>query len=464
MKTTTQHKIVFIETNQTRRDYLRSIITSWGYIPFSFEKETICLDNLSLLNPNLVISSLLPLERAFRFVNTLKTINYSLPVLIISDDERMYDFININGFTDVLTVKVNFQLYEIRKAIDSILTKGSKRKTITNFPLIIGQNHEMLKIKKIIPELSQSKETVFIKGEFGTGKEHVARALHYTSAIRNNSFVKVNTAELTHELLESKLFGYGNGNFTGTKAKKNAEFENANKGTLFFKEIDKIPAALQGNLIYFLEKDEVKDDKNKKHNLRVIASTSADIDLLAEKDKFRKDLYFRLNTINIEIPPLKNRIEDIPLLTDYFADRFCMEFGRSYYNLSKRVKKIFSSYHWPGNIEQLKNVVKSIVLQGNEDSLVEKLSLSNQTYKTTGLFDCYDDIYALERFSDIKNYIKGLSNVSLKDISREYIARTERIFMKKALEQTNWNRKKAAIALNISYKSILNKIRAYNLT
>ncbi len=460
MKPAKQHKIVFIETDQTRRNYLRSIITSWGYLPFSFEKETICLDNLSSLNPSIVISSLLPLERAFRFVNTLKTINYNLPVLIISDDEKMYDFININGFADVPIVKANSGMHEIKKAIGGILAKDEKRKTIKNFPLIIGQNYEMLKIKKIISELSQSKETVFIKGEFGTGKEHVARVLHYTSAARNSSFVKVNSAELTHELLESELFDRCNGGFTENSAKKRAGFESANKGTLFFKEIDKIPAALQGNLLYFLEADCAK---NKKHNFRIIASTSADIDLLAEKDKFRKDLYFRLNTICIEIPLLKNRIEDIPLLTDYFADKFCMEFGKSYYDLSKRAKKIFSSYHWPGNVEQFKNVVKSIVLQGNEDGLIEKLGLSDKMYKTTDLFDYYDDIYALEEFSDIKNYIKESSSVSLKDIGREYTARAERIFLKKALEQTNWNRKKAASALNISYKSLLNKIKAYNL-
>jgi len=466
MNTANTHKLVFIETNPTRRDYLRLIITDCGYIPFSFEKETICLDNLSPLDPSLVISSLRPLEKAFRFLNTLKTINYSLPVVVISDDKGMHNFINVNGFDNIKTIKEKFKLYEIKNTIDSFLGKGFKRNPTKNRPLIIGQDHEILKLKKLIPELSRSEETLLIKGKKGTGKEHVARVLHDKSAGRNDPFVKVNAAELTHESLESELFGLANDCRKEIGTGRKDPFGTAGRGTLFLDAIDKTPLSLQGNLLYFLEAGDginYGSDKKKKIEVRVIVSAGEDIGRLVETGKFRKDLYFRLNTISIEIPQLKNRIKDISLLADYFADKYCMEFGRSYYDLSKKTKRIFGSYHWPGNVQELENAVKNTVLYGNEDNLVEMFSLYNLRNKSVDIIDDYKDIIDLEEFSEAKNFIKDLNKVSLKDISREYIARAERIFMKKALERTNWNRKKAAVALDISYKSLLNKIRAYNL-
>ena len=467
MSQSNQHKIIILETKHERRDFLRSLISGWGYTPFSFERETICLDNLSSLNPNLIIVGPLSLERTFRFINTLKMRNRSLPVLIISVDHTIQDFINTNGFADVLVIKTPIEPYEIKKAIR--ITEGNRFKSIMfhDCPLIIGQNPEMLKIKKIIPELGRSKETVLIKGETGTGKELVAKAIHFRSDRRNNPFIKVNAAEFTQGLFEGKMFGHSAKVFTDAYQENMGKFEVANKGTIFIDEIYKIPATLQANLLRLLEEGGISKfrfNTNKQLDVRIIAATDANLDLLVERGKFRKDLYFRLNVISIKIPPLRKRIEDIPLLAFFFNDGFCGDFGKSHYELSEKIKNLFSCYHWPGNVRELKSVVKSSVLQGNEDSIINKLHLYNQKHKSTNFIGYYENICTLAEFSDVKNYIKDLNKVSLKDICREFITRIEKNIMEKALERTNRNRKKAAAMLNISYKSMLNKIKAYNLT
>jgi len=461
------YKIIILETNHERRDFLRSLISGWGYTPFSFERETICLDNLSSLKPDLVIAGDLPLERTFRFINALKMRNSSLPILIISGDHTIQDFINTNGFDDVLVLKTPIEPYEIKKTIRMSQGNMFKSTMFHDCPLIIGQDSEMLKIKKIIPELGRSKETVLIKGETGTGKELVAKAIHFRSDRRNNPFIKVNSAEFAQKLFESEMFGHSTRSFTDACEDSWGKYDVANTGTIFINEIDKIPATLQAYLLHVLEERGISKfgfEANKQLDVRIIAATDSNLDLLVERGKFRKDLFFRLNVISIEIPPLRNRIEDISLLTFFFIDKFCGEFGKSHYELSKKTKDLLSSYHWPGNVRELKSVVKSFVLEGNEDSITNKLHLYNQKYKSTNFIDCHGNIDTLAELSNVKNYIRDLNKVSLKDICREFITRIEKNIMKKVLEKTNWNRKKAAIILKISYKSMLNKIKAYKLT
>jgi transcriptional regulator with PAS, ATPase and Fis domain len=268
-------------------------------------------------------------------------------------------------------------------------------------------------------------------------------------------------------LFESELFGYKAGAFAGTRQDEKGIFEVANTGTIFLDKIGEMPASLQANLLQVLEGEDISklDFKTKETiDVRIIAATNKDLGLLVETQEFRKDLYYRLNVINITIPPLRNRIEDILLLSVFFNDKFCGELGKSHYELSKKTKNIFSRYHWPGNVRELKKVVKDYVLMDNEHGIIDKLCPNNLRYRSMDLIDYSEDIYSLAELSDVKKYLKDLSKVSLKDICREFVTRTEKKLMRKALEKTNWNRKKAAILLGISYKSLLNKIKAYGLT
>jgi two-component system response regulator AtoC len=441
-------------------------VSGLGYTPYSFENEAICLDNLSPLNPDLVISGLLSSEKTFRFVNALKMRNRRLPVLIISGDHTVQDFIDTNGFADVFVVKEPIEPSKIKREINRIKKNDLKIKMSRDCPLIIGNSPEMVKIKKMISELSRSKETVLVRGEIGTGKELVARAIHSWSDRSNNPFIKINAAALPCELFESELFGDNPGAFSGAHQNKKGMFEVANTGTIFLDEIGKIPASLQAKLLRVLERRNNSNpgsETKETVDIRIIAAADADLGLLVETKKFRKDLYYRLNVISIEIPPLRNRKEDIPLLAVFFNDKFCWEFGKSHYELSKKTKNMFSFYNWPGNVRELKNVVKSSVFLGDEESIVNKLYQNSPKYEFMDFIDNCEDIHTLAELSNLTKYLKNLSKVSLKDICSEFTVQTEKKLIKKALEKTNWNRKKAAILLDISYKSLLNKIKAYHL-
>ncbi|MBW1822811.1 MAG: sigma-54-dependent Fis family transcriptional regulator [Deltaproteobacteria bacterium] len=310
----------------------------------------------------------------------------------------------------------------------------------------------------VIPELSRSSETVLLKGEKGTGKELVAKVIQYKSGRRENPFVKVNCSVLTNEMSENELLGRNAQAVKDLNQRKKGIFSVADTGTLFFDEIGQLPPAYQAELLLLLEENGISKTvvkAEKKIDIRVIASTSADLDSLVKKGTFLIKLYNRLHVISIILPPLRYRLEDIPFLSDFFSDKYCAELGKTHYRLSQKTKNIFFSYHWPGNILELENLIKGAVALGNEDNLINQLNGQSSTNEYTHNF---------AELPDINKHIQDSGNLPLKDICREINAQTEQKLMKQALEKTNWNRKKAATMLNISYKSLLNKIKAYNLT
>ena len=246
MTLASQHNIVILETNQVRRDYLKSIISGWGYSAFIFDAETICLDNLSMLNPGLVISGDLSLERTLRFVNTLKMKDRSIPVLIISGDYAIHDFIDTNFFDDIFVIETPVEPYEVKMAIRRIHGNRLKSKMSQDCPLLIGNSPEMQKIKKMVLELSSSKETVLVKGEPGTGKELVAKAIHFKSDRRNNPFIKVNTAEFSRESFESEPFGVNPWGFANANWNPKEIFKIADTGTVFLDHMEKNVRFLSG--------------------------------------------------------------------------------------------------------------------------------------------------------------------------------------------------------------------------
>jgi len=461
MNPSNNNNIVILETNPTRRDYLRSILLQLGYTPISFDKETICLDNLPLLNPHLVISGSLSSERTFRFVNTLKTRNNGIRILVISNDHAVQKFLNVNGFDDVVLLRPSIEPNEIKRAINKIQNTILWNSSVQGCPLIVGNSPGMVKIKKMISELRDSKDTVLIQGEPGTGKELFARAIHYLSNRKNNPFVKVKVTSLSNEWFE-----YEKNDFGGVHQNKKGIFEPANTGTIFLDRIEKAPASFQTKMLQVLDgKSSLRpgDEVINKADARIIAASRENLNLLVKKKDFRKDLFYRLNVISIKIPPLKDRVEDIPLLADFFNDRFCGERGRCYVDISQKTKDILSRYHWPGNVRELKNVIKNMVLSADKDNIPAKFIENSQQYESLSYTDDKQDS-AIPDISYIKRYLKDLNKISLKDIQREFITRTEKKMMKEALVKTNWNRKKASILLDISYKSLLNKIKAYNLT
>jgi two-component system nitrogen regulation response regulator GlnG len=232
----------------------------------------------------------------------------------------------------------------------------------------------MRAIKTIIDNVAATDVTVLVSGESGVGKEMILRALHAKSARRGHPFLKVNCAALPLELLESELFGYERGAFTGAHRQKAGKFEAANKGTIFLDEIGDIPWPLQAKLLHVLQDREFSrlgGAQTVRVEARMVAATNQDLAHLVQQRLFREDLYYRLNVVNIRVPPLRRRREEIPLLVDYFLRRFSQQYGRQRTAVSAESMRRFMEYTWPGNIRELENTIKRIVVLATETWVAE---------------------------------------------------------------------------------------------
>ena len=463
-----QSKVVILEKSQRRREYLRSLVSDWGHLTFIFEKAAICLDNLRPLEPDLIISGPLSHGRMGRFVSTVKMMDGDLPVLIISSDPSLNNFAAYNGFKDVKVFKKNFESSEIQVAINQLLhnrffsTNVSKPQS----PVIIGNSPEILKINKRIAELSRLDEPVLIQGEPGTGKELVARAVHYQSQRRNSPFVKINLAELNSGQLDEIIFGIGQKGFHKSSPGFVEPDNPSESGTLFLDEITALPPLLQSRLLTVYEQSSFRSGSKKQAGsntaaMAPVVSSSGSLDELVSRGKFRKDLYYRLSVFSIEIPPLRKRVNDIAPLTEFFTDQMCMEYDMGHIELPPEIIDCFGHYTWPGNVQELKTVVRRVVLYGDSDGLLQNLLMKWAQNQESDNFDQGTD--QLAGFPNIRKYLRDRKNLSLKNVCAGYVMATEKTTIKKALARTNWNRKKAAGLLDISYKSLLNKIKLYRL-
>jgi DNA-binding NtrC family response regulator len=454
--TQVHHKIIILEDNQQRRDALKSMVTEWGHTPFIFEKESRCLDNLTPLNPDLVISGSLTVERAARFINTLQLTSCGVPVLIISDDRDILEFVDSNGFYDVSVLNINSNPAEIEAAVSRALRDRceiAERRTYC--PLIIGSSPEIIKLKKRISDLDKVKEAVLIQGESGTGKELIARFIHLKSERCNGPFVKLSMSRLPADFFEQQLLL-----LEDPQVAEKGIFAAAHQGTLLLEEVDRMPTEPQAALLKMIDEAAVFKSTDETIDVRIIATSGRDLEALVETGRFNKGLFYRLNVIRIGLPPLRSRLEDISALADFFTDKFCIESGKSHFELSSKMKSLLTCYHWPGNVQELEELIKLIVCDGNENRVARRLNVHK---KFRSISDYYKDIHALAGLDDIKKHVRDLDKISLKKISGIFMERAEKKVLKKALESTNWNRKRTAALLDISYKSLLNKIKEYKL-
>lgn len=313
--------------------------------------------------------------------------------------------------------------------------------------IFIYSSEKMHRIKEVIDQVANTDVTVLIQGESGVGKEVVARSIHLNSFRKDQPFVKVNCAALPSELLESELFGYEKGAFTGAYRQKPGKFELANGGTIFLDEILEISPSLQAKLLQVLQDREFSRLGGKKDvrvDVRVLVATNRNIEEAVKSERFREDLYYRLNVVNITIPPLRERKEEIPIFVEYFLEKFGKKYHKSVKALSEKTMKTFLEHHWLGNVRELENVIQRLVVLGDEETIVDELAPVAKK-DLTQLIE--------ENDPDEKGW------PSLKEVHREAIVKAESEVIRKALELTNWNRKKAADMLNISYKALLYKIK-----
>ncbi|MFC1767378.1 sigma-54-dependent transcriptional regulator [Candidatus Margulisiibacteriota bacterium] len=308
---------------------------------------------------------------------------------------------------------------------------------------LIGKNTRIQNIFKVIDMISQNDSTVLITGESGTGKEIVASTIHKKSKRRNKPFIAINCAAIPENLLESELFGYERGAFTGALERHSGKFELASGGTIFLDEIGEMPPAMQAKLLRVVEEGsitKVGGEKQVPINVRIVAATNINIKKAVNEKKFRADLYYRLNVIPIEMPPLRERMEDLALFINYFLDKYNKELNKDVRGFAKETLPALKKYNWPGNVRELENLIERLV------------SLSNT--KTIELDDIPSDL--MLRQDEILASTEGLT-------LNESLDQFEKNFIKKALNRNKWNQTRTAEELKIHRTTLISKMENLGL-
>jgi two-component system response regulator AtoC len=319
----------------------------------------------------------------------------------------------------------------------------------------------MKEVRDIIEQVADTDITVLVRGESGTGKELVARTLFQLSNRREQPFVKVNCAALPSELLESELFGFEKGAFTGAQKRKLGKFEFANHGTIFLDEISEMHPNLQAKLLQVLQDGEFSrlgGESDVHVDTRIIAATNRNLEEAVADGSFREDLYYRLNVVTVQLPPLRDRKDAVPLLVDHFLQKNNQQYNKNVRALSPSTMAIFMQYHWPGNVRELENMVRRMVVLGNEQAVLDEI-------QARGLGDNRHERAAdpLDLEALGADFAKT-GSIDLKAVSRRAAQVAEKRVIERVLHQTRWNRKEAAEKLQISYKALLYKMKENGLS
>ena len=358
------------------------------------------------------------------------------------------------GAADYLTKP--FEEAELDAALDRLGLHSAPRADAKGGGKSAGQtvwvSSAMREIRAVIEQIGDTDVTVLIQGESGAGKEVVAREVHAVSTRATGPFVKVNCAALPTDLLESELFGYEKGAFTGANGRKQGKFEIASGGTIFLDEIGEMCPSLQAKLLQVLQDQEftrLGGNREVRVDVRVVCATNRSLVGMVAAGDFREDLYFRLNVVAIDIPPLRERREEVPLLVETFLSRYASLYERPRAGLSQRLIEAFNAYDFPGNVRELENMIKRVVVLENEESILSELSQPRADRSGR----------RAELDAMLEEMEETAGEMPLKEVGRRFALEVEREAIELMLQQTGWNRKRAASRLGISYKTLLQKIR-----
>ncbi len=320
---------------------------------------------------------------------------------------------------------------------------------------VVWASAPMKRVRNLLEQVGDIDVTVLIQGESGTGKEVVARTLHAVSSRAKRDFIKVNCAALPANLLESELFGYEKGAFTGAATRKPGKFELAHRGTIFLDEIGEMSPALQAKLLQVLQDgrfSRLGGNEEIAVDIRVVCATNRKLDDMVREGSFREDLFFRLDVVNVSLPPLRERREEIPKLVNLFLNRFAARYRKPTPRLGERLMKAFQRYSFPGNVRELENMMKRVIVLDNEASILDEVLRSERGER--GGSNLMRLIEEIERTA---------GQIPLREVGRRAAQEAERETIDRVLHYTNWNRKQAARMLGVSYKTLLLKIRGCGL-
>jgi two-component system, NtrC family, response regulator AtoC len=449
-----KNRLVLIAApDPSTQQHLVGTLTGWGY-------EPVCADSLEDALPELAqrkfLLSLLDLgSGAGELLQRLKAQGGSPgAIVVIADADGAAraaeasslgadDFLQKPFTSDDLENVIKSALARPRRSWER--TPDDEARSRLRAEVGLWRSPKMSEVREIIEQAARVDVTVLVVGETGTGKDVVARAIHEASIRQTGPFVKVNCAAVPRELLESELFGHERGAFTGAHQLKIGKFEAADRGTIFLDEIGDLHPALQGKLLHVLQDGQfsrVGGRSTVKVDVRVLAATNQDLEQAVAAGRFREDLYYRLNVIQIMVPPLRERPEEIPVLAEYFMQRYSQLFRRDTLRLPMETLQRLLHHRFPGNVRELENMIKRMIVLG--DPLLRRSGLPSGAVPTE------DNGGARPAKA---------ATLSLKDISRKAAQIAEREAILQALEQTQWNRVRAAKLLEISYRALLYKIK-----
>ena len=442
--------ILIVDDESLFRDYLKEIVTRMGFNGDEAVNGKEAIEKIKGKEYDIIITDIrMPEVTGMDVLKEAKSLQPNAEVLMITafgTIENAVEAMKIGAF-DYITKESSLDHIEIiiKKAIDHYSLKNENRylrSEITGqygFDQIVGKSAKMQKIFDTLNTVSASDATVFIQGPSGTGKELIARAIHYNSSRRNNPFIKTNCAALPEGLMESELFGHEKGAFTGAIRTRKGRFEAADTGTLLLDEVSEMSSALQAKLLRVLQEKEferVGNTSSIKINVRIIATTNKEIKEEIKKNNFREDLYYRINVIPIHVPPLRERKKDIPLLVDHFIQKYNKEHNREIEGISKEAESLLMRLDWPGNVRELENRLERAVIISKEPILQVK----NFLFEDDG-------------FEQMTEFHSEDTQITLRELEKQQILKT--------LKNNELNRTKTSDILGISVRTLRNKLNEY---
>jgi DNA-binding NtrC family response regulator len=367
------------------------------------------------------------------------------------------DFITKPWSNDELIAQVSVAIEGRRLREENVQLKRALKQRY-NFPSIIGKSEKMLAVFDLITQIAPSRSTVLIYGESGTGKELIAKAIHSASTRADKAFIPVNTGSIPVDLLESQLFGHVKGAFTSAVASKKGLFEVADQGTIFFDEISTIGPETQAKLLRVIQEREfmrLGGTDTIKVDVRILTASNEDLTKLVREGRFRDDLYHRLNVISVQLPPLRDRKEDIPLLIDRFLEQFCHENGKPARQFSHGAMKLLMDYDWPGNVRELENVVERAVVLSTQEGV--DVDLLPENVRTREIVKGVR-LQLAEFLPPLPGEVGGRTTAPAPSLF-EILEEVERRIIVDMLERTNWNQTEAAERFQIPLSTLNQKIK-----
>ena len=464
----TKPRILVVDDDDATRKYLTILLSSFGYAVDDAESGEDALARLASGNTPAVIL----LDLVMGGMSGLEVLDHTrkqypdIPVIVLSGESPTKTVVDAirRGASDYLTKPC--AAHDINLALKNVLEKHDLRPD--NLPPaarpdraedVVSSNPRMARIKEIARQVADTDAPVLLLGESGVGKEVIARYVHAQSRRARQPFVKVNCAALPEDLLESELFGYEKGAFSGAIREKPGMFELADTGSILLDEIGEMTPHLQAKLLHVLQDGEYVrlGGRHRLHvDARVLASTNIQLEEAVAAGRFRQDLYFRLNVIRIDIPPLRERLEEVPLLCAHFVRMYAARYHSALRELPRELRDAFLRHDWPGNVRELENAVRRYVILPDVEMALSYLEKENGKAPRSPLEGSVKE--ALARSAAASSEV-----LSLRKVGAQAAEDAEREMLRSALAKTRWNRKEAASLLHISYKALLNKLKKWEV-